>query len=217
MECKTKSYLLATAPKISAGSLKIWSLLLRNTPFPTAFIAGTLSLEGLLFKTWRTACITAVKCWLFCRTTTSPATSAGKSCTWPYRGSQTRATRHWFLCLSTSWRKSSCHVRWQKRIAGFWEAPEEARLGEEIGKRFTRHRKQYLCLDTAKKSHGLSHKKGAQKNINASLDYRVKLRFAFTRTSLLFMRNFLVFSLSRTETKFRTLNKLKIVFGDTVL
>ena len=63
-ERKTKSYLSASGPKISAGSLKIWSLLLRNTPFPTAFIAGTLSLEGLSFKTWRTACISAVKCFV---------------------------------------------------------------------------------------------------------------------------------------------------------
>ena len=48
-ERKTKNYLSAAAPKISAGSLKIWSLLLRNTPFPTAFTAGTLGLEGLEF------------------------------------------------------------------------------------------------------------------------------------------------------------------------
>ena len=118
MMSRTKKYLSATAPKISAGSLKIWSLFLRSTPFPTAFTTGTLSLEDLSFKTWRTACITAVKCWLFCRTTTLPATSAGKSCRWRYRGGWTRGIHPWFLWPSTSWRKSSCQVHWEKRI--YW-------------------------------------------------------------------------------------------------
>ena len=128
-EMQTKNCLSATAPKISAGSLKTWSLLLRSTPFPTVFTAGTLSLEGLSFKTWRTACITAVKFWLFCRTTTLPATSAGKSCTWPYRGGQTRAIRLWFLWPSTSWRKSSCQVRWEKRICWILRSTRRSKIG----------------------------------------------------------------------------------------
>ena len=129
MELQATKFSSVTVQRTLPGSLRIWFLFLRNTRYPTAFISGTLSWEYPSSKTWRTACMAAAKCWLFCLTTTSPAISAGKSWTWPSRGGQIREIRQWFLFWSTSLRKRDCLTLWGKRICWILRSTRRSKIG----------------------------------------------------------------------------------------
>ena len=131
MELQATTFSSVTVQRTLPGSLRIWFLFLRSTQYHTAFTSGTLSWEYPSSKTWRTACMAAAKCWLFCLTTTSPATSAGKSWTWPSRGAWIGEIRQWFLFWSTSLRKRDCLTLWGKRICWILRSTRRSKIGRK--------------------------------------------------------------------------------------